>query len=452
VGRTTVSTKANQSVDRIPFTTTETQMTVRVYSPRAGIPVRLKVEDAADPTHSVETEALTTKVNAWETLTFNFANPVSGTAALNLAYTYNKVSIFFDFARPEPRVAAARSTSTTWRLAVAGGGGSSSFTPITFDEAGVTYTLTGSAVPRTLRWWPTRPNASNKVAKVVKSATAELWAGTTVSTKANQSVDRIPFTTTETRMTVRVYSPRAGIPVRLKVEDAADPTHSVETEALTTKVNAWETLTFNFANPVSGTAALEPRLHIQQGVDLSSTSARPEPRVAAARSTSTTSRSTESHVVPSVRRRPAGRRCQSHPDVTASGWESVAYVASGHVGCKWILGGSSVSLTASSTRSARRRDSPVRFSSTTAEEPSTLRTRSPRCPGGMRRRARGAHQPHETREVPEVVVRALQRESVGRRVRVDRCAAEIADVVGAAPVIEQQVPVDPARPSSGSGR
>ena len=74
-------------------------MTVRVYSPRAGIPVRLKVEDAADNTRSVETEALTTKVNAWETLTFDFANQASGTAALNLAYTYNKVSIFFDFGK-----------------------------------------------------------------------------------------------------------------------------------------------------------------------------------------------------------------------------------------------------------------------------------------------------------------------------------------------------------------
>ena len=99
-------------------------------------------------------------------------------------------------------------------------------------------------------------NASNKVARVVKSATAELSAGVTVSTGANNTVGTIPFTATSTRMTVRVYSPRAGIPVRLKVEDAADPTRSVETEALTTMVNTWETLTFDFANQVAGTAAL----------------------------------------------------------------------------------------------------------------------------------------------------------------------------------------------------
>ena len=33
----------------------------------------------------------------WQTLTFDFANQAAGTAALNLAYTYNKASIFFNF-------------------------------------------------------------------------------------------------------------------------------------------------------------------------------------------------------------------------------------------------------------------------------------------------------------------------------------------------------------------
>ena len=62
-----------------------------------GIPIRLKVEDAADPTKSVETEATTTVTDGWETLTFNFANPAAGTAQLNLANTYNKISMFLNF-------------------------------------------------------------------------------------------------------------------------------------------------------------------------------------------------------------------------------------------------------------------------------------------------------------------------------------------------------------------
>jgi len=121
----------------------------------------------------------------------------------------------------------------------------------------VTYTLTGFGGAEDSTVVVDPAGGTNNVARVVKSATAELWAGTTVSTGANQSVATIPFATGATSMTVRVYSPDAGIPVRLKVEDAADPTHTCETEAVTTTANAWETLTFNFANQAPGTAALD---------------------------------------------------------------------------------------------------------------------------------------------------------------------------------------------------
>jgi uncharacterized repeat protein (TIGR03803 family) len=142
----TVSTGVNKTVDTIPFTTTSTRMTVRVYSPRAGIPVRLKVEDATDPTRSVETEALTTQVNTWETLTFNFANQVAGTTALNLAYTYNRLSIFFDYGK----TGAAGGGGTFYFDDIlfdtsGSGGGAGTFTPITFAlPSGLTVTVDGA--------------------------------------------------------------------------------------------------------------------------------------------------------------------------------------------------------------------------------------------------------------------------------------------------------------------
>ena len=138
----------------------------------------------------------------------------------------------------------------------AGGGGGGAFATITFDDAALTYTLTGfgGGEDSTVVVDPT--NAANKVARVNRSATALVYAGTTVSTGANFSVGTIPFTASATSMTVRVWSPDAGIPVRLKVEDAADGTHSVETEATITTAGGWQTLTFNFANPVTGTTAL----------------------------------------------------------------------------------------------------------------------------------------------------------------------------------------------------
>lgn len=81
----------------VPFTAENTTMSIRVWSPSAQIPVRLKVENSADPTITVETETMTTVANEWETMVFNFSNQAPGTAALNLDYAYNKASIFFNF-------------------------------------------------------------------------------------------------------------------------------------------------------------------------------------------------------------------------------------------------------------------------------------------------------------------------------------------------------------------
>ncbi len=81
----------------IPFSVSSKTISVRVYSPDANTVVRLKVEDASNAGITVETEATTTGVNTWETLEFNFANQAAGTAELNMANTYNKASIFFDF-------------------------------------------------------------------------------------------------------------------------------------------------------------------------------------------------------------------------------------------------------------------------------------------------------------------------------------------------------------------
>jgi len=252
---TTVSTGPNFSVPALPFTASSTKMSVRVWSPDAGIQVRLKAEDAADPTKSVETEATTTVANAWETLTFDFANQAAGTAALNLANTYDKASIFFNFG-----VTGATAGAKTYYFDDVAFGGTppppTTWDTITFDSSAVTYTLTGFGGAEDSSVVTDPAGGTNKVAKVVKSATAELWAGTTVSTGANFSVPTLPFSAAKTRMTVRVYSPNAGYKVRLKVEDAADPTRSAETEATTTVANAWETLTFDFANPAAGTAAL----------------------------------------------------------------------------------------------------------------------------------------------------------------------------------------------------
>jgi hypothetical protein len=132
------------------------------------------------------------------------------------------------------------------------------FSTITFDSASQTYKLTGFGGAEDSQVVADPANAANKVARVNRSGSAETWAGTTVSPFGNLTAGTIPFTGSDTQMTVRVYSPASGVVVRLKVEDAANAAHSVETDATTTVANGWETLTFNFAHQAAGTPALNP--------------------------------------------------------------------------------------------------------------------------------------------------------------------------------------------------
>ena len=132
--------------------------------------------------------------------------------------------------------------------------------PVTFDDTTIDYDYNllgfGGADNSTIVTDPTLP--TNKVAKVVKSATAFLWAGTTITGLAESGFSsKIPFTLSDTKMSVRVWSPNAGIPVRLKVEDHTNSGITCETEATVTIASGWQTLEFNFANKVSGTPDLD---------------------------------------------------------------------------------------------------------------------------------------------------------------------------------------------------
>jgi hypothetical protein len=69
---------------------------VSVWSPDAGIPVRLKVEVVGNPTQSCETQTNTTVVG-WQMMEFDFNNQASGTAVFNPAFNFNMMSIFFNF-------------------------------------------------------------------------------------------------------------------------------------------------------------------------------------------------------------------------------------------------------------------------------------------------------------------------------------------------------------------
>ena len=235
----------------IPVTSTSTKMSLKIYSPAAGIDVKLKIEDHNDGTHSVETDALTTVANQWETLVFDFSNPASGTAAFNSSYNYDKASVFFDFGNSGDGRAYYIDDLQMFSAPVSS---SQINLPVTFDDPSIDYSVTDfGSNQSSLVADPT--NSSNNVMESVKTTGAETWAGTTIGTPLGFAA-AIPITATRSKISVRVYSPAAGLDIKLKIEDHNDATHSVETDMQTTVAGQWETLVFDFTNPAAGTAAL----------------------------------------------------------------------------------------------------------------------------------------------------------------------------------------------------
>jgi hypothetical protein len=127
--------------------------------------------------------------------------------------------------------------------------------PITWqDTANVNYTTTDFG--GTFSSLVADPVDPAKIAlKIVKGNTAEVWAGTTLGTPSGFQT-AMPFSFSANQMQARVYSSAAGTVFRLKVEDRTDPAISVETDAITTQANAWEILSFDFANNATGTPAI----------------------------------------------------------------------------------------------------------------------------------------------------------------------------------------------------
>ncbi|MBK6469392.1 MAG: hypothetical protein IPF94_01315 [Betaproteobacteria bacterium] len=214
---------------KIPFNTTDTRMTVRVWSPDANIPVRLKVEDSTDPNKSVETEATVTTAAGWQTLTFNFANQATGTSALNLGFNYNKATIFFDFGRPKAN--AVPKTYYFDDLAflpgAAGGGGGSCGTvdptcaPTTVVPAGATVIYSDAARIAgldTLPNWGQSPPvigseptiAGNKSLKYTFGGTALYqgidWSSTPLNVSSKTTLHLDFFSATITSVKVSIIS------------------------------------------------------------------------------------------------------------------------------------------------------------------------------------------------------------------------------------------------------
>jgi hypothetical protein len=207
---------------------------MKVWSPRAGAKVLLKVENAANPGINFEKEAVTTVANGWEDLVFDYS-------AINASATYNNIVIIFELGTV--------------------GDGSSNFTfyyddirltntlpndialPLTFESTTLTYSFTnfdGGNASVINNPDASGINTSAKVARMIKGA-GQPWGGAWIGL-----TNPIDFSVKKT-FKVKVWSPRAGAKLLLKVENQDNGGINFEKEVATITSNAWEELTFDFS-------------------------------------------------------------------------------------------------------------------------------------------------------------------------------------------------------------
>lgn len=200
---------------------------VKTWSPKAGVVVKLKLENAdASIVHEVDLNS--TVANAWETLSYDFS------AAPEADYV--TIVVFFDFGN-----IGDNSDYYYDDIELANEGGRVISESLENFEGDLpVFTDFGNATTEVID----NPDASGinttaKVVKLTKASGAETWAGSFFDAG---SIDLDTYK----KISVKTWSPKAGIVVKLKLENAdASVVHEVDLN--TTVTNSWEQLTYDFS-------------------------------------------------------------------------------------------------------------------------------------------------------------------------------------------------------------
>ncbi len=220
----------------IDFGSNNKTFKMKVYSPRVGAKVLLKIENLNNAGIFFQKEVFTTVANTWEELTFDYT-------LVNTADSYQKIIFIFDNGTQ-----GDGSANYTWllddvRLVSSGVIVPKPVLPVEFETEGLNYTFSdfeGGMATREDNPFKTGINTSNKVAKMVKG-TGAVYAGSSLFLESP-----INFNTNKT-FKMKVYSPRVGAQVLLKVENAGNSGQFFEKQASTTTANTWEDLTFDYS-------------------------------------------------------------------------------------------------------------------------------------------------------------------------------------------------------------
>ncbi|WP_310377588.1 T9SS type A sorting domain-containing protein [Flavobacterium sp.] len=219
--------------------TTQRLFKVKVFSPVAGKRLLLKFEGAGFTFQKLSVPIVT--ANVWEELSFDFSadavnnlnnqivfifdNGTQGDGGPNSTYLFDDVSLSVG---PGPIL----------ELPVL---------PLNFESTTLAYPFldfAGGATTLLANPFPSGINTSSKVVRMIKNP-GETYGGSVI-----QMAGPIDFSTNKI-VKVKVWSPVAGKKLLLKFEGS--PTDydygAFETDAIITKANEWEELTFDYNSP-----------------------------------------------------------------------------------------------------------------------------------------------------------------------------------------------------------
>ena len=204
---------------------------MKVWSPKAGAVVKLKVENLTDGDITDEVDATTTVSNQWEELSFDFSQ-------IDMTNEYQKVVVFFDFGNPgddaiyyfDDIKLVPASFPTTLKIE-------------DFEGEAPAFTAFGNISDIEVVANPDQSglNTTATVAKLTKDEGSETWAGCFFAPSVTMDLDNYK------KFKILVWSPKAGAIVKLKLENA-DASTTYEVDATTTTANAWEELVYDFSD------------------------------------------------------------------------------------------------------------------------------------------------------------------------------------------------------------
>ncbi|MDC8005150.1 T9SS type A sorting domain-containing protein [Aureisphaera galaxeae] len=198
-----------------------------VWSPLAGTPVLLKLENSVTGVN-VERQVNMTATNAWEELTFDFSTEG--------ALTFDSVTIFMNFNVVDPNT-----NIFYWdNLEQFDIGATVVELPFDFEGTPPLFNdFNGSFTQVIANPDPTGVNPSANVAENTVPSNAA-FAGVNIPVTTDVDI------TVEKGFRMDVWSPLAGTPVLLKLENSVTGVN-VERQVNMTTTNAWEEITFDFS-------------------------------------------------------------------------------------------------------------------------------------------------------------------------------------------------------------